>query len=277
MNMNMNMNMEIIAGMEKRIGELDQAIKEARNEEGEFPEGRLKILSTVYGTNYYHVAEGGETEMHYISRADSDLIAGLAQKKYNQKFLKAAQAEQERLKKTVSWLARNNADNVYEKLTPQRQELVSPYIMSNREIAQKWQSEPFEASTYKPEKKIYETRRGEMVRSKGEAILADILLELGIPYRYEQLVYLKGDIVKAPDFTMLDVPRRGIIYMEHFGMLEDKKYLLRNLIKLDLYRRNGIYTGKNLIVTHEAEGAPMDIQGIRRMLEEAFQGGGWLL
>ncbi len=268
--------MEIIKDMEKRIGELDQAIKAARKEENDFPKGRLKILSTTFGTNYYQVPEKGKTAGRYISRADSALITGLAQKKYNQKFLKVAQAEQERLKKTVSWLARNNADNVYATLTPQRRELVSPYIMSNQEIAQKWQSEPFEASEYKPEKKIYETRRGEMVRSKGEAILADMLLDLGIPYRYEQLVYLKGGIVKAPDFTMLDVPRRGIIYMEHFGMLEDKKYLLRNLNKLDLYRRNGIYTGKNLIVTHEAEAAPMDIQGIRRMLEEVFQGGGWL-
>ena len=40
--------------------------------------------------------------------------------------------------------------------------------------------------------------------------------------------------------------------------------------KMDLYRASGIYPGKNLIFTYETDDHPLDIKGMRKMLEELF-------
>ena len=50
-------------------------------------------------------------------------------------------------------------------------------------------------------------------------------------------------------------------------------YRKTNLIKLDEYRRNGIYLGKNLIITYEAEGCYLNIREIRNMCQELLNVG----
>ncbi len=136
--------------------------------------------------------------------------------------------------------------------------------------ARAWQSRPFRPSSYKPEKKIYDTRRGEKVRSKSEAIIADMLLELGIPYRYEYPVKMHDGTIRYPDFTLLKVKTREIIFFEHFGRLSEEDYRKETIEKMDIYRASGIYPGKNLMFSYETEENPLDINGIRKMLVEAF-------
>ena len=60
------------------------------------------------------------------------------------------------------------------------------------QIAEEWQSKTFKTNSYKTENKIYDTRRGEKVRSKSEAIIADMLFEMGIPYHYEYPLRLRN-------------------------------------------------------------------------------------
>ena len=121
-----------------------------------------------------------------------------------------------------------------------------------------------------PENIKYDTRRGEKVRSKSEAILADMLYDLGIPYHYEKPLIINNGIVRYPDYTLLKVKTREEIYMEHFGLLENEEYRRGCLNKLDEYRKNGIYPGKNLILTYETSDNPLDIKGIKEMFKEIF-------
>ena len=130
---------------------------------------------------------------------------------------------------------------------------------------------PFKPNPYMEDMKIYDTRRGEKVRSKSEAILADILYGLGIPYHYEKPLYLGSGKVRYPDFTLLKIKSREEIYLEHFGMLDDDEYREKSLLKLDEYRKHGIYVGKNLIFTYETEKSPLDIKGIEKMLKEVMK------
>ena len=96
------------------------------------------------------------------------------------------------------------------------------------------------------------------------------LYELGIPYRYEAELCLRNGKVKYPDFTLLNVQTREIVYHEHLGLMDDDQYRRANLIKLDEYRRNGIYLGKNLIITYEAEGCYLNIREIKKMCQQIF-------
>ena len=121
-----------------------------------------------------------------------------------------------------------------------------------------------------PEEKVYPTQKDEMVRSKSEVMLADMYNELGIPYRYEAELCMGSGKKKYPDFTLLKVDTREIIYHEHLGLMDDEKYRKMNLMKLEEYRRNGIFFGKNLIVTFEADGCYLNIKEIRKMIKELF-------
>lgn len=55
------------------------------------------------------------------------------------------------------------------------------------------------------------------------------------------------------------VNEKELIYHEHLGLLDEEKYRRDNLRKLNDYRKNGIYPGKNLIVTYETEGIYLNI------------------
>ena len=112
------------------------------------------------------------------------------------------------------------------------------------------------------------TERGERVRSKSEKILADKFFAMGIPYRYEYPVQLKGYGTVYPDFTLLNVRERKECYLEHFGMMDDPEYSEKAIKKLEEYAKNGIYIGKNLLVTFETRHKPLEMKVVEQMIKE---------
>ncbi|MBJ8444165.1 ATP-dependent DNA helicase [Acinetobacter bereziniae] len=74
---------------------------------------------------------------------------------------------------------------------------------------------------YFEEKLIHKTIRGEMVRSKSEVIVANILNNMKIGYFYEKSLEVNGKVY-IPDFTIYYQGKTA--YLEHLGMLGDEKY-----------------------------------------------------
>ena len=87
---------------------------------------------------------------------------------------------------------------------------------------------------------IYHTTRGELVRSKSEKIIADLLDRLGIPYDYEKPFIGKDSRTKYPDFTIEDATSGQRIILEHLGMLSQTSYKERWNKKLEWYRSQGV-------------------------------------
>ena len=72
---------------------------------------------------------------------------------------------------------------------------------------------------------IHRTRRGDLVRSKSEVIIADGLLAQGIrDYIYERPLVGPDGIPRYPDFTIEDAESGITVYWEHLGLLEDPTY-----------------------------------------------------
>jgi len=89
--------------------------------------------------------------------------------------------------------------------------------------------------------KIYKTRKGDLVASKSEMIIADLLYAEKINYCYEKPLFYPGcDKPIHPDFTIFINDRE--YYWEHVGMLGDEKYNKDWLFKLDIYGRH--YSGQ---------------------------------
>lgn len=150
-----------------------------------------------------------------------------------------------------------------------RQQLEKEY----RKI-QKLQADPQPEQNFRAEGLVYETLRGEKVRSKSEAIIADALYRHGIFYQYEKV--LAADRITRVDFTVENNIRGRTLYWEHFGKMDDPNYVLEYLKKKKRYESMGIIEGKNLIATYEfyGNGKPelhFDVRQAEAMVMKYFE------
>ena len=254
--------------MKTRAKELKKAIETAEKKIKDFPEGSLRVSQSGRQVRYYHVLPEGDCFGTYIRRDRYETAKVLAQKDYTKKFIASAKKELTRLEQSIRLLSGVNADQIYERMSINRKELIMPYILTDELYAEHWQAKSYKTNAFNSEGKIYDTRRGEKVRSKSEAILADMMFELGIPYHYEQELILRNKKVRYPDFTLLKKKTREVFYLEHFGLLDDEEYRKDCLNKLNEYRDSGIYPGKNLLITFESKDSPLDIGGTREMFKD---------
>lgn len=115
---------------------------------------------------------------------------------------------------------------------------------------------------------IHKTLKGELVRSKSEVIIANMLYEAGIIYEYEKELDLKEDGIKIPDFTIDDAESGILFYWEHCGMMADSHYRKRWEDKKAVYKKNGIIEGENLIVSYDDINGSIDSVAIKSLIEK---------
>ena len=87
---------------------------------------------------------------------------------------------------------------------------------------------------------IHRTTRGELVRSKSEVIIANLLHALGTTYAYEQPFTGKDGSIRYPDFTIENAETGRRVFLEHLGLLSEPVYRRRWQGKLDWYRAQGV-------------------------------------
>ena len=163
----------------------------------------------------------------------------------------------------------NGLQQLYKSLNPHRRALITPVVISDEEYISKWLTTEYKGKSFEDDNEII-TERGERVRSKSEKIIADKLYMLGIPYRYECPLYLNGNVMVYPDFTILKMPEREEVYLEHFGMLDDAEYVENMIFKLNTYEKNQIYLGVNLFLTQETGRHPINVRALDDMLKKLF-------
>ena len=249
---------------------LQKIINQTEKDIKTFPEGMLRVSKIQGIPRYYHVKNSGDEKEKYISKKNVELAKKLAQKEYEKKLCRQAKEELDDINLFLAKHKEDKLEKIYSELNQYRKDLVQPKILTDEMYVNLWMSEEYETNPYFLEEKVYETKKNELVRTKSEMMLADMYYELGIPYRYEAELRLKNGKKKYPDFTLLDVKNRKVIYHEHLGLLDKEEYRQSNFNKIDDYRRSGIYMGKNLILTYEVEGCYLNMREIRQMMSELF-------
>lgn len=232
------------------------------------PQGKLRVSNDRGIPRYYWITNSKDTHGKYISKKELEQACQLAQKDYMQKLYQKVKEELGDINTYLKNHGKTDLEDVYTSLNDYRKSIVMPMVISDDMFVKKWEDEQYETNPYFPEEKVYPTKKDELVRSKSEVLLADMYYELGVPYRYEARLQLKSGKKKYPDFTVLKVNTREVIYHEHLGLLDDEEYRKANLVKIEEYRNSGIYLGKNLIITYEGTGCPLNIKGIRKMVQE---------
>lgn len=153
-------------------------------------------------------------------------------------------------------------------------EMLRQQLMEEYEQIKTFQGGLQVPQNFRTEGLLYETLRGEKVRSKSEAIIADALYRHGIFYQYEKI--LEADGVTRVDFTMEHNIRGCTLYWEHFGKMDDPDYVLEYLKKKKRYESMGIAEGKNLIATYEFYGSgkpalPFDARQAEAVVLQYFE------
>lgn len=125
-------------------------------------------------------------------------------------------------------------------------------------------------SKYYEQALIHRTLKGDLVRSKSEVIIANMLYEVGIDYEYEKELDLGEDGVRIPDFTIEDAESGKCFYWEHCGMLGNAGYSKHWEDKKALYFKHGIIEGENLIVSRDSLNGGIDSAEIMRLIKSKF-------
>jgi hypothetical protein len=124
----------------------------------------------------------------------------------------------------------------------------------------------------------HRTRRGELVRSKSEVIVADLLADLKVEYVYLKELVIDG-IRQFPNFTIEDAETGTTFYWEHCGVLHNPDYRALWESKLQWYRKNGILPYQEgggsqgtLIVTRDTEQGGISSQEIESLIRKVILG-----
>lgn len=127
-----------------------------------------------------------------------------------------------------------------------------------------------EQKRYFEEKLIHKTIRGEMVRSKSEVIVANILDKMKIEYLYEEPLNVNGKTY-IPDFTIRYQGKTA--YLEHLGMLGVKSYEEHWNKKKEDYGKVGISEiCGNLIITKDGLDGSLDSVLIEKKIKMWLKG-----
>jgi len=238
----------------------------------------ILIIKHQKGTLRLFRKTGKATEK-YLSSKDRNEIIRLATKAYAIKLDKAAELEKKQIDRCIELLESKkdsagkdmaDTDLVHENMPDYIRENSIPSEVTDDGFAERWQKEKYNSRWKKNTDTFYETPRGEKVRSKSEWMIASMLDKAGIPYRYEEIVPLDGDVgvFMHPDFTVLNKRTRKVYYWEHFGAMSNNDYIEGNFMpKIQEYYNFGFLPGDKLLMTFESSGHPLDTTEVKRIIE----------
>ncbi len=130
-----------------------------------------------------------------------------------------------------------------------------------------WARKPYCENTVHPESKVHRARQGALCRSKSEASIFDIFMDLKIPFHYDEVFTVSGRRI-SPDFA--GVRRDGAVILgEHRGM-HSPEYRKQNEWKEHLYAEAGFYPGVNLLYTYDSVSGALNKKLIEAQIRDIF-------
>ena len=252
-----------------RLDLLTKSIEDIEKKSKSFPEGWINIRCRN-GRFYYYFADADDKDRYLAPKDDASLIGQLIQKDYLNKVLKDAKTERAAILKMLRLYPETVAEDVYDSLPEGRKQYATPINICDEAFAQKWMQTPYKRKPFKKGAPVFTTIKGERVRSKSEAMIADRLFARGIPYRYECPLKVGNKIIH-PDFTILRMSDRKILYHEHCGKMDDEEYKEDMVERANGYSEAGIILGDRLFYTFESEKTPLDMRTFDRIIDTHFR------
>lgn len=241
------------------------------------PAGDISVTTRRGYIQYYLRDNPSEKSGKYLSKSDAKTIKAHLQKRYDKQALKLIKDEIDIIKNFLNKVDKKVAKNgnvllqeIYSTYPDEAKEYIQPIDVSDIEYISAWICETYIGKTVSDEVPAFLTDNGEHVRSKTELNIANALHKHGIPYRYECPLTLKNGITIHPDFTILKMPERKVMYWEHRGMMDDIAYARHAVQRIQDYMNNGYCIGKDIIISEETSRTPLGTKDIENIIRAYF-------
>lgn len=250
-------------------------LKEVNEFQNQAPDGCLKYQRKGTQTYFYQQYMNESTKQwdrKYIKKKNMSLAASLAQKQYYSAIKSVLEKNLNALKQFIKQYHPEGIVKIYDNLSDERKNLIVPLQDSVDERIRRWNEETYEKNTAYAENLRYETEQGDLVRSKSEVIIANILYQhrKDILYKYERPlnVIIDGKTKTIyPDFTILNLHTGKIIYWEHAGRMDDPNYANEFVKKTSTYVMNELFPGRDVVFSYESMSNPLEIGVVKQLLE----------
>ncbi len=260
----MNLN-EIKKMLKLQIKEMNLQLSEVS--EREKPEGVL-CCRIQEGVPRYYIRKGNHEK--YIRLGDEQTLRDYCQERFCRKLEQELPGQIKKLERVEQLLEKaKDEKDFYEELSEPIKKYAVPETSRQKEMIEGFYMDGRYAdhNTYHKTDEN-RTEKGDIVRSKSELIIANMLYRRNIPYDYERVLYLKKGNKKYPDFTILNTNTGKLWIWEHFGRMDDPEYLNSNLEKINDYHKSGYIQGKNLIMTFETKEKPLSTVNVSNLIEQ---------
>lgn len=255
----------LLKQIEKEIHKLETIQSKINTLLEHSPEGKLRCAVNRGHYQYYMGKK-------YLGADQKRFIKQLAQKEYCMKMNKSVSKYLKMWEDLKNMYQCEALEDIYRKLHPARKLVIEPLVTPVENLIEEFEKLEYQGLGFREEDETaYYTAKGERVRSKSEKIIADELQRYNIPYKYELPLNLREkNRIKIiyPDFTVINRRNGHRWFIEHLGMMDDAVYCEKNMRKLDLYERNGILLGNQLLVFHETYDAPLNVNVMKKYIEK---------
>ena len=259
---------ELLMKEEKRLNEIKKVVDDRLVN---VPEGTLRITTAKKHIQYIHCTDDSSEDGHklsYIKKGDFLLAKQLAQKSYDEKIQRLVNRRCKQLSKISKEYQDDELEIIYMNLHTTRRGLIQPIEKTWDQRVSEWKAIPYVGKEFKEGTAIIYSKNGERVRSKSEKIIADMLYDHGIIYKYECPLRLKGYGIVYPDFTFLSKKTYEEIYWEHDGRMDDPEYANKAISKINHYIQNDIVPGESLILTYESSRLPLNTSVVEHFIDK---------
>ena len=260
---------DILNQVKKYYNETEQRISFLEKELAEAPDGTIRIRALDGKKHYYHrFLSGNRLLERSIPHSDKSTITALAKKRYIRKVLPIMKQNLRAAWQFLLIHSGKNEDSIAADSIPMEiLESIGEIYVTVEDRRRKWLTQTWTDQPGFDNMPQYRTLRGDYVRSKSEAFIADALYRHDLPYLYEKPLFLDGlRYPLFPDFTIYDPYTDREQFWEHFGMMENADYAEKVCRKLSYYLNAGLIPGHGLICTFETNHQPISSADIEMLI-----------
>lgn len=236
---------------------------------------RLRFTRTYNSTNYYSVFIPEKKSYRYLGSDRNNEVCKIKEAHFLNRSIKDLTSEIRHVEQFLKKSEAVSYDDINAKLPKVYRDACVPYAKSFSDMANEWKEkmEKYKASfpPYRPEELIHRTHDNTLVRSKGEALIYNYLLELGVTFIYELPLRIRidgKDKLLLPDFTLLsERDYKTVFYLEHQGMMSVPKYRAKFNDTVYKYWLNNYIPERDVFFTFDSPNGAFDDTPVKSIVQ----------
>lgn len=235
---------------------------------------RLRVTRSKDGRDYYYLFMPEEKRYKYIGAGTNEDVVRIKETQYLQKSISELKREIRLIENVLRSSRDLSYDSINNMLNKAYKGAPIPYAQDTARQAKEWKEKAIRYKDsfppFKPEELIVMTRDGTLVRSRGEALIYNYLLEIGATFVYELPLRIRmgnKDSLLLPDFTILsEYDYKTIKIIEHQGLMDDPKYRNGFNDKVYKYWSNNYLPERDVFFTFDLPNGGFDDTPVRSIV-----------